>query len=416
MKLKYIFFGLFFTVANPLFAQNNVQPAFTGYAEKQSELMQKAYEKHDAEADRDLVEGFVSKYNNLNKDDKAYFSGNVVGAYYNLSCAYAVLNNKVRAIQYLDSAIAKGYTDYKHLQEDSDFNSIKTDPGFLAMGKKIRSTGDYLYILQKAGKYDNSQIRPIPSFTYQAATAPELVALRKKFKLDSIAGAGTDVSKMIRILHWVHNTVNHDGQHESGIKLINADEIIGAAQTRKLGVSCGELASVLQDCYLAMGWKVRKVYCFPKDSLNKDYDSHVINVVFLTAKQKWIWMDPTNNAYVTDNNGEMLSIEEVREHLVNNKPLVLNTDANWNNRQVVTKENYLYNYMAKNLYMLYSPLRSEYDYQTPGKNSSIGYVTLLPLEYFKQAPNKTETFNKETKTAIARYRTNNEKQFWRVGE
>jgi hypothetical protein len=162
------------------------------------------------------------------------------------------------------------------------------------------------------------------------------------------------------------------------------------------------------------GLEARKVYCFPKDSLKTDFDSHVINVVYLPLKSKWIWVDPTNNAYVTDDNGQMLGIEEVRERLVNNKPLVLNPNANWNNRSVITKDFYLYNYMAKNLYMLYSPLKSEYDYQTPGKNTEVAYVNLLPLEYFKQGKEKTETYNKDTRTTRIWYNTNNANAFWQV--
>lgn len=64
----------------------------------------------------------------------------------------------------------------------------------------------------------------------------------------------------------------------------------------------------------------------PKYSID---DCHVINMVYLEAKKKWIWIDPTNNAYVMNEKGELLSIQEVRERLVADKPLLLNPDANW---------------------------------------------------------------------------------------
>ncbi|MBD1391924.1 TPR end-of-group domain-containing protein [Mucilaginibacter glaciei] len=400
--------------AGTLFAQTESQKQFTPYAQKQSDLLQKAYDSRDAEGARKIVAVFAGRYKTLNKEDKVYYQGNLLGAYYNLSCVYALINQKADALQYLDSAIVKGYQNYKHLLEDSDFATIRDDVKFQGLAERIRATTDYMYILQKAGKYNNAERRAIPAFSYQQANAPELVTLRKKLKLDSVAGTGTEVSKMLNILHWVHNSVNHDGQHESGITLINADEIIGAAKARKVGVSCGELASVLQDCYLAMGWKTRKVYCFPKDSLKRDFDSHVINVVYVSAKHKWIWVDPTNNAYVTDDKGEILSIQEVREYLVTNKPLAINTDANWNNRMAVKKEDYLYRYMAKNLYMMYSPLKSEYDYQTPGKNKEVSYVSLLPLDYFLQTPQISVSTKKATGTKIIWYRTNNADKFWNV--
>jgi hypothetical protein len=49
-----------------------------------------------------------------------------------------------------------------------------------------------------------------------------------------------------------------------------------------------------------------------------------------------------------DEKGELQSIEEEREQLITNKPLILNPDANWKNKSKATKEDYLYNYMAKN--------------------------------------------------------------------
>jgi hypothetical protein len=118
---------------------------------------------------------------------------------------------------------------------------------------------NYLIILKRASKYSNADNGQLPKFTYQSSNDSPLVALRKNFNLDSIAGFGNEVSRLINLLHWVHNTVSHDGQHESGIVNINANEIITAATTKHIGVSCGELATTLNDCYLAMGWKSRKI-------------------------------------------------------------------------------------------------------------------------------------------------------------
>ena len=133
---------------------------------------------------------------------------------------------------------------------------------------------------------------------------------------------------------------------------------------------CGALASVLNDCYQAMGLKSRKVVCLPKDST--DFDCHSINTVYSETLNKWIWIDPTNNAYVMDETGVLLSIAEVREHLINGKPLILNPDANVNRAFSVTKENYLNEYMAKNLYAFQC-------YAEPKGDSQSNL--LLPLDY-----------------------------------
>jgi len=415
MKLKFILFAAVLLTTNGLFAQTT--PAanpFEAYGNQQSQLIQKAYEARDGETGVKLMTEFTAKYNQLTPAEKRIYKGFVTNNYYNLSCLYSLINNKPKAFEYLDSAVNNGYINYSHLMEDTDFANIKNEPKFKQVAQSLRGVADYKYILQKAEKFNQKDQRVIPAFTYQPATDPNLVAIRKNFKLDEIAGNGNDASKAINILKWVHNTVQHDGQHESGIQLINANEIISKATSKKIGVSCGELATTLNECYLAMGWKSRKVYCLPKDSLNVDYDSHVINVVYLPSLSKWVWMDPTNNAYVMDENKNLLGIAEVRERIIKNQPLFVNDDANWNNREKITKEFYLDNYMAKNLYRVYSPQRNEYNYETRDKNKTITYISLLPLEYFKQSPDKSEDKNKETNFTIERYRTNNADAFWKV--
>lgn len=104
-------------------------------------------------------------------------------------------------------------------------------------------------------------------------------------------------------------------------------------------------------------------------------------------------MDPTFNAYVTDEKGNLLGIAEVRERLRNDQPLVLNEDANWNNQSKQTKLYYLDYYMAKNLYYVVCPLRSEFNAETnyDGKVWS-DYVALVPEGFLPEKENR-EAFN-----------------------
>jgi len=169
----------------------------------------------------------------------------------------------------------------------------------------------YLAILKRAAVYNYKDKRNIPAFTYQSSNAPELAELRKRLRLDSIAGFGNETSRLINLMHWVHNTIRHDGIDPTGITALNINNILSVVKKNGIGVSCGELATVLNDCYLAMGWPSRKIYCFPKDSLGTDPDSHVIDIVYAASQKKWLWMDRTNDAYVMNEKGQLLSIEVV---------------------------------------------------------------------------------------------------------
>ena len=127
---------------------------------------------------------------------------------------------------------------------------------------------------------------------------------------------------------------------------------------------------------------------------------------------KWIWIDPTFNAYVMDENGDLLGISEVRERLIKEQVLVLNADANWNRTSLQTKRNYLETYMAKNLYRFQIPLVSEYGAETWAAGKQITFVELLPLDDKEQTPQRKEEINKQLGTRFTYYKTNNPDKFW----
>lgn len=276
---------------------------------------------------------------------------------------------------------------------------------------KYKTVPNYLEKLKGASKYDLLEKQENPKFSYQEKENPNLVALRNGFKLDSIAGNGNQVSKVLNLLHWIHNKVPHDGQNENPT-VKNAISMIAICKRDKRGLNCRGLATVLNECYLSMGIKSRFVTCMPKETVFED--CHVINMVYLDEQKKWIWIDPTNNAYVMNEKGDLLGLQEVRELLINKKPLILNPDANWNNKSSVIKEDYLYTYMAKNLYRFECPLVSEYNSETWFDGKEIKYLDLLPLDAFEQTPKKNEFINKKTGTKFTYYKTNNPNIFWEL--
>jgi hypothetical protein len=274
---------------------------------------------------------------------------------------------------------------------------------------QIKYKPSRLQILKNAGKYNYSDNRFVPKFTYQLTENPNLQRIRKDLKLDSIAGKGSELSQIFNLLHWVHNLVKHDGSSDNPT-LKNAIELINVCKAENRGVNCRMLATILNECYLSMGIKSRYITCMPKET--KFDDCHVINMVYSKELEKWIWIDPTFDSYVMDEKGNLLGIQEVRERLVKGLPLVLNADANWNRENLQTKEDYLENYMAKNLYRLQTPLNSEYDTETNKSGKEITYVELLPLDGIEQTPQKKEQTNNSTEVKYIYYKTNNPNLFW----
>lgn len=309
---------------------------------------------------------------------------NLAYVYYDMACAQSRLNKRKAAVATLATCVEQGYIEqgygnYSWMIEDPDLDNIRSEKGYAEIVEKAREQGDFMWILRQAGPYDSSApTDSLPRFRYADPNDRDLVRVREYFNLDSIAGSGDELSKIRNLMHWVHNAVRHDGSSRNPTSR-NAIDLIEVCRKENRGINCRMMAQVLNECYLAMGFKSRFVTCMPRKMVN---DCHVINVVYSATLDKWVWVDPTFDAYVVDENGVMLSIQEVRERMRDGRPYFLNEDANWNNESPQTQKHYLDTYMAKNLYYLVCSDRSEFDTETwcEGKHP-IYYVALIPEGY-----------------------------------
>ena len=299
--------------------------------------------------------------------------------YYNLACSYSLSHQKKAALSALDKAIALGYTDYANMKNDSDFDFICNEKRFKSLLKQLEQY-DHLNVLKNAAPYSHEDTDSLPRFVYQPADETCLKQVREFFSLDEIAGEGDEISKILNILRFVHDSIRHDGGNYALCEF-DAIDIYNYHKSTGKGVNCRHLAITLNEMYLSMGFYSRYVTCMPKDP--NDQDCHVINAVWSSQLKKWIWVDPTFYAYVMDENGTLLGINEVRERLIDSRPLVLNEDANWNHKSKQTKEYYLENYMAKNLYYIERITESRFNPESRYRNTGSKYVELVPSDVEK---------------------------------
>lgn len=325
------------------------------------------------------------------------------------------VNSAIKLDVYKSNKIGEIVTFYSDIDSlsflvhlDSVYNFVILQEGVDSAYTQVRYSPSYLDILKTGDQYNVGTDEQI-EFTYQDSSNVALRELRQKYNLDSIAGSGNEFAMMINILYWVHNLVPHDGMNENpAVK--NAVDLIEVCEKDDRGLNCRGLSTVLNECYLAMGFKARTVTCMPKDSVFQD--CHVINVVYSNLAGKWIWMDPTNASYVMNSSGELLGPQDVRQLLIDDEQLLINPDANWNNKQSTEIGYYLYYYMSKNLYRLQSPLRSEYDYETNGRGKLMEYVELIPVDGYNQTPRTTSKYYEGSEITVKKYKTNNSKLFW----
>jgi len=384
------------------FAQASGQ--MSDHIQKAKILMLKDYAAKNATGFRKHLDEFLAWYNKQADKEKETHKWFIEEQYYLLADTYALAGDKKNALDYLEKS--ENY-DIDDLNNDHDLDCLRKEPRYVKFendAKKMRSSA--LTTLQKSPKYNIDEKDKLPEFTYQQADNQNLVALKTTYNLDSIAGKGDDVSKIINLMEWVHYLVPHDGS-KGNPEQKNAQSFIAECKRNNKTLNCRGLGILLNEVYLAEGFKSRFVTCLPKDTA--DNDCHVITMVWAASLKKWVWMDPTFMAYVMDETGELLSIEEVRDRLINDKPLILNPDANRNHAASQSKNDYLGWYMAKNLYKLQCPVSSEYNYETKEAGKTRTYVELLPGSD-KPAPQITK--DDKGNPTFAEYYTNSAKAFW----
>ena len=298
--------------------------------------------------------------------------------YYDYACCYALVGQKKQALAALEQSVLLGYKDYNNMVNDNDLRSLRKDKKYLSLLAQVNDRQP-LSVLKKSASYAKDAAQQDILFRYQPKESKNLRMVRDYFKLDSVVGQGDELSKIINLLHFAHDNIRHDGGNQAFAEL-DAIDLYNYYKATGKGVNCRQLAISLCEMYLSMGIPARYVTCMPADSL--DYECHVINTVWSEQLQKWLYIDPTMDAWVTDENGTMLSIAEVRERLINDQPLVLCETANWNHESQQTKEYYLETYMAKNLYYFVCKKLNRFNPESLYRNNDpADDVRLIPVGF-----------------------------------
>lgn len=360
-----------------LLAQTAEERKFTETVDSLNKQLSNQHDARNYQACETLTRSIIELYQTHADQLSEGYSYFKYAGYYNLACVQAKLGKKKEAVASLMEALEDGKLEisYKQVTNDPDLESIIHADELKPLLNKLREKTDYLYILKKAPEYAASQAADtLPGITYAKADDPDLVRVRQYFRLDSLATAGDELATIKNILTYIHNRIRHDGQYGNPAGGANAINYAEACKDGSRGLNCRGLATVLNECYLSLGIPSRVITCMPRIYIN---DCHVINAVYSSTLGKWLWIDPTNNAWVTDDKGNMLSIQEVRERLRTGQPVKVNEEANWNNKRKTETEDYLYNYMAKNLFFLDSWTRYGFNTESD-KEHPVKYIFLQP--------------------------------------
>ncbi len=220
-------------------------------------------------------------------------------------------------------------------------------------------------------------------FTYAESSDENLTRLRDMYNLETIAGQGTEMDRIINLTRWVYQLTGHANEPEIPEEL-NAFNLIRLAKDEHMQINCYMKTVILNEIFLAMGLSSRWTHLLPHS--REEDESHFVTSVYSPALGKWILMDPDFGVYVTDEKGAILGVAEIRNRLIAGEPLVvedLDTSQSaltrtWGGvRNYMEGVDYLW-YLSKNIFKTECPQVSKFNQRSmPDKV----YFGLLPDGY-----------------------------------
>ena len=152
-------------------------------------------------------------------------------------------------------------------------------------------------------------------FEYEKFDEPGLAELRAKYKLDEVvAGAKTEIEKMIRLRNWVHAQWTYDPPVPE-YPAWDAREIL----QKKKGF-CVQFAIVNMQCALSLGMQARFVFGhFPNVTLQgRQVSGHEVTEVWSNDLGKWVMMDAQRDeSFVDRKTGVLTGMLNLHEEQLN---------------------------------------------------------------------------------------------------
>ncbi|MFN7821770.1 MAG: TPR end-of-group domain-containing protein, partial [Bacteroidota bacterium] len=105
-----------------LIAQTTPSRKIDEFLKQKADGFDIAYDNKDVKTYNSLLSEYLVLHENLPTNEKKERSYELSNIYYNLSCIYSLLDNKISAINSLKNAIDAGYNNYGHVQLDTDLD------------------------------------------------------------------------------------------------------------------------------------------------------------------------------------------------------------------------------------------------------------------------------------------------------
>lgn len=223
---------------------------------------------------------------------------------------------------------------------------------YLELQQKLKQEKICVEKLRNAGPYEADTVQFHIAQIPDSARAAEVY---RYFRLDTLLSpTATTWENATRLARLVADNVPHDNPPKTDEGWPQVHTAIGywKHNQKRRGLNCRHHSIMLYEMLTAAGIKARFVTCLPEDST--DRDCHVVNHVWLPELRKWAMLDADgfNNGfnYYTDPNSSIpLSLGEMRQRVIDGKPMQLNVDMDKSELKFFSKYT-MRPYWSKNLY------------------------------------------------------------------
>ncbi len=265
--------------------------------------------------------------------------------------------------------------------------------GFFGTVSYLQDT-DEIYIMEAGILRNNLEYYEGSDYEFEYDFEnPEYPELIEQYKIDEIAGDGSEFRKALNLMNEFAFRLRHKSDYDNSVEMNALALLEHSLDKSSNGINCRNKAQILNEMCLALGIYSRKVWILPNSGY--DNDCHVVNEVWDSELGKWVMLDITNNQYWIDENGTPLSVTEIREKGAMNEfcTPVMPDDNTENPEKLKEKYTHEFLYIMKNMMYFYCC-----DVQTVGetktmymlfpKNLPSDYEYLISEESWEQSPVK----------------------------
>lgn len=228
---------------------------------------------------------------------------------------FAMLNESDSALVALKEAVNNGYAEVNDLRTIADLKNVRTLSGFNTILNKAEEN-----VVKK--KVFNVELWENPGLgfaglhQFDSVTYPDLMKYRIMYMLDTLQKENSNqLTHQVQVMNWVHGLWKHNPiQSASSQHCITILDEVKQGKTFR----CMEYASVLAQSLQALGYQARIVELCAEGMSYGLAKAHAATEVWNDDLQKWIFLDPQNNAVWKDGE-KYLNAGEIREIIQSKK-------------------------------------------------------------------------------------------------